>query len=305
MQQNQPTRNSSRLLPLLCLIGGGTLIGLSTNLVKIAASYQLSPLAFLNWSILGAAVLLLIINIWKKDFPPLNRSVITYYILAALIGISVPYLLLYVSVPHVGAGFVSLAIAFPPFYTYLGALIWRVESFRWPRAIGVLCALSGVAFLAFFKLSTPNAPIIWIILTLLAPIILAVGNIYRTLYWPHQVKPNQLVSGILFFSAIFLFPASLIPIPEFSLYVPMENFQPVLLISVQIGVFAGQYLLLLVLQKVGGPVYMSLLGSVGALTGVPVAVLLLKEDLPRGLAVSSVLIVIGITLVSMRKPKSA
>ena len=65
-------------------------------------------------------------------------------------------------------------------------------------------------------------------------------------------------------------------------------------IAAQIATFALQYVLFFVLQERGGPVYMSLLGAVGALVGVPVAVLLLGEAAPAGLFVGATLIAIGI-----------
>ena len=43
------------------------------------------------------------------------------------------------------------------------------------------------------KFSAPNAPMLWIAATMLAPAILAVGNIYRTARWPAGAKPEELV----------------------------------------------------------------------------------------------------------------
>ena len=55
-------------------------------------------------------------------------------------------------------------------------------------------------------------------------------------------------------------------------------------------------MLYFVLQKQGGPVLISLLGSVAAVVGVPAAVLLLDESPPAGLAVGGIMIAIGIVL---------
>ena len=73
---------------------------------------------------------------------------------------------------------------------------------------------------------------------------------------------------------------------------------PYTLILVQTLVFALQFLLLFVLQRRGGPVYLSLLGSVGAVVAIPVAVLLLDERPPAGLALGATLIALGIALLT-------
>lgn len=67
---------------------------------------------------------------------------------------------------------------------------------------------------------------------------------------------------------------------------------------VQAGLFAGQFLLLFVLQKTGGPVLLSLLGSVGAVVGVPVAIFLQGENPPAGLFLGASLIALGVALVT-------
>jgi drug/metabolite transporter (DMT)-like permease len=74
---------------------------------------------------------------------------------------------------------------------------------------------------------------------------------------------------------------------------------------VQAFVFAGQFLLLFLLQKTGGPVLLSLLGSVGAVVGVPVAIFLQGESPPEGLLLGASLIALGVVLVTYGGVKMA
>ena len=53
------------LIPFTCLLVGGALIGISTNLAKYANEIGVTPLAFLFWSITGAAIILLAVAIVK------------------------------------------------------------------------------------------------------------------------------------------------------------------------------------------------------------------------------------------------
>src|SRR3546814_11458014 len=93
-------------------------------------------------------------------------------------------------------------------------------------------------------------------------------------------------------------------LPGFSLAVPRDQSLPLALIIVQSVVFAGMFLLLFRLQKIGGPVLLSLLGSVGDLVGVPVAIFLQDETPPEGLILGAALIDAGVALLPLGTDKS-
>ncbi len=284
------------LIPFTCLLVGGALIGISTNLAKYANEIGVTPLAFLFWSITGAAIILLLVAIIKKELPPLTARSFEYYFIAALVSVAGSNLLLFSAIPHVGASFVALIVSLPPLLTYLGALMMRMERFNIIRALGVAAALTGAGVLAVRKFSAPDASIVWILLALCGPVLLAIGNIYRTLRWPDQASPNALAPGMLIAAALLLLMCS--ALPNFSVYVSLIGWLPLGVIVVQAGLFAGQFLLLFVLQKTGGPVLLSLLGSVGAVVGVPVAIFLQGENPPAGLFLGASLIALGVALVT-------
>ncbi|MCD1279929.1 DMT family transporter [Psychrobacter sp. CCUG 69069] len=284
------------LIPFICLLVGGALIGISTNLAKYAGEVGVTPLAFLFWSITGAAVILWVIAFIRQELPPLSTRSFEYYFVAALISVAGSNLLLFSAIPHVGAGFVALIISLPPLLTYLGALTLRMERFSIIRALGVAAALMGAGVLAIRKFSAPDASIFWIVIALCGPVLLAIGNIYRTLRWPDKASPNALAPGMLMAAALLLLMFS--ALPNFSVTVPIKEWLPLGVITIQAGVFAGQFLLLFVLQKTGGPVLLSLLGSVGAVVGVPVAIFLQGESPPAGLFLGASLIALGVALVT-------
>lgn len=292
-----PFRNKNTwLLPFICLLVGGALIGISTNLAKYAGEVGVTPLAFLFWSITGAAVILWVIAFIRQELPPLSARSFEYYFVAALISVAGSNLLLFSAIPHVGAGFVALIISLPPLLTYLGALTLRMERFSIIRALGVAAALMGAGVLALRKFTAPDASIFWIVIALCGPVLLAIGNIYRTLRWPDKASPSALAPGMLMAAALLLLIFS--ALPNFSVTVPIKEWLPLGVITIQAGVFAGQFLLLFVLQKTGGPVLLSLLGSVGAVVGVPVAIFLQGESPPAGLFLGASLIALGVALVT-------
>ncbi|SJN22337.1 DMT family transporter [Psychrobacter sp. JB385] len=297
VSKQQPSHNKHAwLIPFTCLLVGGALIGISTNLAKYANEIGVTPLAFLFWSITGAAIILLLVAIIKKELPSLTARSFEYYFVAALVSVAGSNLLLFSAIPHVGASFVALIVSLPPLLTYLGALMLRMERFNIIRALGVAAALSGAGVLAVRKFSAPDASIVWILLALCGPVLLAIGNIYRTLRWPDQASPNALAPGMLIAAALLLFMCS--ALPDFSVHVSLTGWLPLGVIVVQAGLFAGQFLLLFVLQKTGGPVLLSLLGSVGAVVGVPVAIFLQGENPPAGLFLGASLIALGVALVT-------
>lgn len=290
-----PNKNAW-LIPFVCLLVGGALIGISTNLAKYAGEIGLTPLAFLFWSITGATIILLLVAIIRKELPPLNTRSFEYYFVAALVSVAGSNLLLFSAIPHVGAGFVALIISLPPLLTYLGALTLRMERFNIIRAFGVAAALTGAGVLAARKFAAPDASVFWILIALCGPVLLAIGNIYRTLRWPDKASPSALAPGMLIAAALLLLGFSVLP--DFSVNIPLGEWLPLGLIIIQAGVFAAQFLLLFVLQKTGGPVLLSLLGSVGAVVGVPVAIFLQGESPPAGLFLGASLIALGVALVT-------
>lgn len=295
-ERNSSPCRSVWLVPLICLLVGGALLGISTNVAKYAGEVGLSPLAFLFWSIAGAATILLVIALLRHELPPLNKRSFEYYFISALVSVAGSNLLFFSAIPHVGAGFVALIISLPPLLTYLGALALGMERFQTVRALGVAAALAGAGVLAARKFSAPDASVFWILIALCGPVLLAIGNLYRTLRWPEGASPNALAPGMLIAAVVLLGATSLLP--NFSLTVPLGGFLPLGLITLQAFIFAGQFQLLFLLQKTGGPVLLSLLGSVGAIVGVPVAVFLQGESPPDGLILGASLIALGVALVT-------
>lgn len=304
-----PPSRRTWIVPLALLLLTGTLLGISTNLAKLAANAGLDPLAFLTWSVVGATIILAGVSATRHRLPPLNARTAEYFVVSGLVGVAAPNLLFFAAVPRVGASFVALAIAFPPLFTYLGALVLRMEQFQIRRATGVVLALGGAALLAVLKLSAPDADPLWIAAALSGSVLLAVGNIYRTARWPQGASPDVLAPGMLAASSLMLLTVSVIASTffnspsGFSLEVPTLSAAPVLIILAQIATFSVQFLLFFILQKRGGPVYLSLLGSVGAVVGVPIAVLLLGESVPQGLALGGSLIALGIGLLTFGNVK--
>lgn len=291
-------RHLTRFAPLACLLAVGLLIGLTANVVRLATGAGLGPLPLLLWSVLAAGLVLLATSAALGHAPKLGRRRLEYFAMTGLLSIAVPNALAFFAIPRIGAGFVALTYALPPLLTYLPALLLRIEPYRGARALGVLFGIAGAAVLAAAKMGGGAVDTVWVVAALAAPVAVAAGNIYRTLRWPPGATAIELAPGMLLASAVLLLGfAAVAGLP---VAVPAEG-EALMLLLAQSAIFAVMYALYFVLQRLAGPVYLSQIGSVGAVSGAAIAVILLGEAPPEGLLVAAALIVVGVVLVNRRR----
>jgi drug/metabolite transporter (DMT)-like permease len=138
-------------------------------------------------------------------------------------------------------------------------------------------------------LAAPEAPQ-WLLLSLLVPVSLAIGNVYRTAKWPKNAPPTQVGAASNLLAVI---PLLLLSAWNGGLQVTeiLENWQ----------LSAGQWLASLAmftlffrLQWVGGPTYLSQIGYVGAAVSLAIGTLVLGENYPPLVWAGAVFILAGI-----------
>jgi len=283
-------------VPLFCLLMVGGAIGLTNNLARLGTTYRVPPLALLFWSVVGAAVLLAALAVVARRPPRLDRATLIYGLVSGLLLMALPTGVIYLAAPHVGAGFVSLSLAFVPLVTYLLAIALKIEANRWVRLAGVFAGLAGGLVLAFGKSRAPDAQLVWIGATLAVPITIAIGNIYRTLRWPPGAASLSLAPLMLAGSALWLLPLAA---STASAAIASEAGEA--LAAAQAAVFTLTYSLYFVLQRIAGAIYLSQIGSVGAVTGAAIAVIGFHEALPPGFVLAAVLIAAGLALFNLRR----
>ncbi|SDG81523.1 EamA-like transporter family protein [Pseudomonas flavescens] len=292
-----PPANSRPLLALMLLLAIGALMGLTSNLVKLASAAGWAPLAYLLWSLLGGGLLLLAFTRLRGEPPGLSPRLQRYYLASGLLSIALPNGLLFSSIPQVGAGFASMCLAFPPLITYLLALALRMEPLSRVRLLGICIGLGGSLLLALDKLRSGDSPLLWIAAALAVPVFLGLGNIYRSRYWPAGASPLSLAPGMLFGGALLLLPLALF---EVSLAPTLDSVLAISLLVAQMALFAIVYALYFVLQKLAGAVYLSQIGSVAAMLGAAMAVTLLGERGSLPMLLAALCIVGGVLLVAWR-----
>lgn len=294
-----PSRN---ILPLLLLLAVGSLLGVTAVVAKAAALAGWPPLALLAWSNLGAAALQLAATAVRRRAVNLSRPYLAYYLMSGLL-LALPNALAFGAAQHVGAGIVALCFAFPLVVTYGLALLAGLERLQGLRFAGVLLGLAGALTLALGDAALGVGPSAWMLAALAFPVILAVGNLYRSLYWPRGADALALSPGMLLVAGALLVAGLLaagLPLQPAAWSLATAGF-----LAGQTAVFALFYLLFFLLQKLAGPVYLSQIGSVGALVGVGLATLLLHEPLTVKILAAGALVAGGIFLVNRGARRAA
>lgn len=193
---------------LLLLLNGSLIAGIYT-LAKLARDDGLSPFGVLAWQLLVAAPVVTAIAAATARLPPLNRSTLRYAAIAGVLGISAPNLVTFAALAHVPAGVVGVIGALSPLFTYAIALAMRVEAPQRLRATGIALGLLGVMVLLLPRQGADGATALsWAVLALAGPLLLAAGNLFRSLAWPVGLHPLSAASLMLLLQAAVLVPGA-------------------------------------------------------------------------------------------------
>ncbi|WP_231489553.1 DMT family transporter [Billgrantia saliphila] len=291
MANSSISRNRTGWYALGCLFLVGSLLALSLAVAKLADGAGAPRLSFLMIAVAGAGALLLGLAALQRQPMPLNRRTLEYALISGAL-FALPNALGFLAVRHVGAGFVSLSFAFPILVTWMLAVGLGLERLHPLRLLGVLLGLAGGMLLAWAKAGGMSGAQSWVVLVLTIPLIIALGNIYRTLRWPGDAGPVYLAALMLLAGALALAPFAL-TLEAGQTAQLLGSAEMIRLLLAEVVVFTVLYVFYFVLQKIAGPVYLSQIGMVAALVGTLIAVTLLGEAMPPNLALAGALVVCG------------
>ncbi|WP_157018845.1 DMT family transporter [Mesorhizobium xinjiangense] len=259
----------------LLLITGG-LLGATFPLGKVATAAGVAPIV---WSFLiscGAGGILAVAMLMRGAAFRLDRHKLRYYLIAGCISYALPNMLLFTAIPHLGAGFTGIMFTLSPVITLVLSLIFRM---RRPNLLGMAGIATG--FFGALVVATTRgeagqaADYIWIGMGLTIPLVLALGNIYRTIDWPQNAGPIELAVGShLAAAAMLALVGVAAPAFRFDLAPLLDVPLPVL---AQVASSAAMFAFFFRLQAVGGPVYLSQIGYVAAAIGLVSGTLFLDE----------------------------
>ena len=279
---------------LALLLVTGTLLGLTPPFGKLAGAYGIPPLLWALVISFGAGAVLLAVLRWRGDRLPLSGRHIRYFLVVAVVSYALPNFLMFSAIPHLGAGYASIMFTLSPVITLLLSFLLRVSK---PSPLGVLGIMIG--FVGALMVATTRgqagqpADVIWVLVGLMIPVSLAVGNIYRTIAWPKGTKPLELAAGSHLASAAVLIILVLSYEGTGSLGTLLDI---PLLVAAQIAASSAMFAFFFRLQLVGGPVYLSQIGYVAAAVGLVIGVAFLDESYALLTWLGAAIITLGVSI---------
>lgn len=282
----------------LLLLVVGSLIALMLPLAKLAMATGMSALGYAFWQALGGGLLLWLWSGPGADGPSL-RQTWRYFLVSGLTAIAIPNALAFIVVGQVGAGLTATLYALPSLITYALALALRLESLSPLRVSGLLLGVVGcVRILAPDSDGVSSAAWPWLMLGLLVPVSLAIGNVYRTVAWPAGARPKQLAPGMLLSGALVLLLVLAFIGQIRQALAP--GWEVVWVLAAQAAVSALTYRGFFELQRRSSPVFLSQLGFVIAPVGLVLAYLLFGEQFGWQVWLGVAVVMAGVVLANWR-----
>ncbi|TDQ66673.1 putative membrane protein [Maritalea mobilis] len=278
------------MLVLLLIVG--FFMGLTAVLGKVAINTGWTPSIYLAHTALGGGLLLLIITRSLGQWAQFDLSDWRYNFISGLFFV-VPNLMFFFAVRHVGAGFIAFATAFAPVLTFFIAVAIGDDRFSLGKILGVGMALTGGILLALGKLTDTSIAPLWIAISLFGPVFLAFGNIFRSRFWPTGVAPLLLAPWMLITAGLYSYGFAFVTGSWSAADVSSAGY---LVMGAQILCFAAGFGFYFVLQKRGGPVYLSQIGPVIALVGALLAATFLQEQLTLLVLLGGAAVIAGVVI---------
>ncbi|MFK4824881.1 DMT family transporter [Paenochrobactrum sp. BZR 588] len=260
---------------LFLLVSTGAMLGLTLPFGKIAASLHISPFMWAFVISAGAGLILLGFLLARARFLNFSTHHLRYYFIAAAVSYALPNVMVLSVIPHLGAGFTGIMYTLSPVTTLLLSVVCGLKRPNSLGVIGIAVGFLGALLVAITRGETGSvAEPLWLIVALLIPVVLAVGNVYRTIDWPKNADPVELACGSHLAAALLLIISMLFVDGDF----PISQLMAApWMVFIQAVVSALMFTLYFQLQIVGGPVYLSQMGYVAAAIGLISGTLFMGE----------------------------
>lgn len=288
---NQVVPSQQKNFVVSLLVFNGFLIALMLALAKEVTSQGIPPITYAFWQTIISGFILLLVS-----FPVsvgLNRSLVTYCVISGLTGIAIPNAIAFVLVTKIGAGFTGIMYALPPVFTFFISVSLGLEKLKMTRLTGLLIAVAACTWIVFQRnAELGEVTVLWYTIGIVIPIMLSIGNVYRSLAWPKGIKSMLLAAGTLLASALSLgIFGSLNGIELVSTDFSLNSR---LLLLMQGLLTALTYFCSFELQKRSNPVFYSQLGAVAAVFGLAIGIVWFDEVYSLHIWMGVFMVVLGL-----------
>ncbi|WYH44025.1 DMT family transporter [Teredinibacter turnerae] len=285
------------LFVMALLVVLGTLLSMSVSMIKFASRDGLTPLAFLLSSSFIAGVLLQLVAILLGYRHRLNWHYLEYSVVTGFI-FSLTNILSFFVVTKIGVSYLSILLSFPITLTWLLSIFLGMSKASFTHLLGTsLCVVGGI-FLSFSANTGTGRLNIWTFIAFLIPVVIALGNIYRTKRWPELIHPIQLAASMLLFSCPVTGVVLVVGNNDWTLQL-YRIFSEPRWVALQVTIYVFMYCLFFFVQKLSGPVYISFIGVIATLVGAATSIVILGEHAGVVFYLSFLFVLLGIFVFSL------
>lgn len=281
----------------MCVIWGSTWL-----VIKVGVA-EMPVFLFAGFRLVAAALALLVMFLLLKLRWTIDKSFFKYNAVAAASGYFVSYSLIFGGEQYIGSGLAAILFATFPLHTVLLAH-WMLDHERisWQKSTGIVTGFFGVVVIFHNEVALwrwSNETLIGMLFLLGSALSSAFSSVlvkkHLTQYHPIEVTLVQSVIGaLMFLAAGFSFEnVSAFPVNETTLFCIL--YLGVLGTAVAIAMYFW-------LLKRTEAVKLSLIAYLTPVTAVILGWLVLDEQLSTALALGSVLVFVGIGMVTRRRP---
>ena len=285
-----------RLFPHLLILGSGVIWGASFSLALVATADGAHPLGISAWQVVVTAVFFFIVCL-ISGVNLFELRNLRYYVVLALIGITLPNLFYYYAAPHLSAGILAITVSTVPLFTYAIMLLLSFESVMLRRLVGIVLGMIAILLLVIPDqgLESGDASL-WILLVVLCALFYAIENVYISRGIPHWVDIREFLLGSNLVAILIQFPLAMyLGVDEPAGWLGSKAGLAVVAIAVSSGI---AYTMFFYSIKLAGPVFASQCAYVVTISGVIWGMIIFSEQHTLWVWISVIVMLLGLTLVS-------
>ncbi len=273
-------------------------------------SHGMTPINYAFWQSFGPFIILFGFALIYRKKISYEGAACKFYLFCAIFGTLVPSLLIYYAAQYVNTAILTLLANLAPLFTYLLAVFFRGERFRWLRFGFVILGLIGVGMIMLasngrdlFLNWQAEVHHIWLYLLLLVPLSYAVVVVYIDRFPSGQISYTAKALGMLFFASIGLLPLAL----SDGIYILDIHDIKTQLLLLEIAISVFDSLLVFFIINSAGVVYYTMVNAITSLAGVVYGCIIYHRSYSMvvyyalGIVIVSI---IGINLTQQRLPRS-
>lgn len=290
----QAAWRSPGAIPILMLFVLGLSFAVVLVLNRVATEGGVPFIPYVFWQSLGGCVILLILALTLSGVPPLSWEHIRVYMVTGSLNLTIPYLIFAFVAAKVPTGILGLGLSLVPVTIYMLALIFRLDSFRAIRFLGILLGFAGILFVLLPETSLPTPDMVgWVALGFVAPLCYALNAVCVAMLRPPEGDSVQLASGLMFTGSVSMLVLMAVTGEWWAFEGSFGDGHWATMVAMANN--ALSFYLIFELIKRAGPVFFSMVNYVATLTGLGLGIWVFSDA--HSIWIWAALVLIGASLV--------